>query len=275
MESLSSFIGVDGTNTTLNSGRMLINLKPLASGAPRRQRDHPPPAAARSPRSSGITLYMQPVQDLTIEDRVSRTQYQYTLEDADAAELADVGAAPGRARCAALPELARRGQRPAGPGARRRPSSIDRDTASRLGITPQAIDDTLYDAFGQRQVSTIFTQLNQYRVVLEVKPEFRQDPDALKQHLRALGRPARRCRCPPSPRIEERADAARWSTTRASSRRSRISFNLAPGRRRSATAVDAIEQAAARARHAASSIETQLPGHGAAPSRPRSPTSRS
>ena len=110
---------------------------------------------------------MQPVQDLTVEDRVSRTQFQYSLEDADAGELATwVPRFVGRAAGAA--DAARRGQRSAERGPADPRSSIDRDTASRLGITPQMIDDTLYDAFGQRQVSTMFTQLNQYRVVLEV-----------------------------------------------------------------------------------------------------------
>ena len=115
---------------------------------------------------------MQPVQDLQIENRVSRTQYQYTLEDADEAEFAEW--APRLVELRAQPELA---TSPA--TSRRRPASslvIDRDKASRLGVLPQAIDDTLYDAFGQRQVSTIFTQLNQYRVMLEVEPQFQQTP---------------------------------------------------------------------------------------------------
>ena len=121
---------------------------------------------------------MQPVQDLTVEDRVSRTQYQYTLEDADADELdtwapqAGGQAASSCPSCATWPATSRT-------TACRRDWSIDRDTASRLGITPQMIDDTLYDAFGQRQVSTMFTQLNQYHVVLEVEPEFQQNPERL------------------------------------------------------------------------------------------------
>ena len=111
---------------------------------------------------------MQPVQDLTVEDRVSRTQYQYTLEDADAEELAEWAPRLSSA-LRALPELRDVASDQQSQGLRRA-LVIDRDTASRLGITPQMIDDTLYDAFGQRQVSTIFTQLNQYRVVLEVEP---------------------------------------------------------------------------------------------------------
>src|SRR5262245_39670951 len=129
-------------------------------------------------RVEGITLYMQPVQDLTVENRVSRTQYQYSLEDADARELAEW--APRlveRLRAVkGLTDVAS-DQQDRGLMAS---IVIDRDLASRLGVLPQLIDDTLYDAFGQRQVSTIFTQLNQYRVVLEVAPRFQQDPEALK-----------------------------------------------------------------------------------------------
>src|SRR5262249_13845273 len=126
----------------------------------------------------GITLYMQPVQDLTVENRVSRTQYQYSLEDADARELAE-WAPQLPERLKTLPELrvVASDQQDRGLQAS---LVVDRDTASRLGILPQAIDDTLYDAFGQRQVSTIFTQLNQYHVVLEVAPRFQEDPEALK-----------------------------------------------------------------------------------------------
>lgn len=177
VESLSSFIGVDGINTTLNSGRMQINLKPLSerdAGAIeiiRRLQE-------RAADVRGITLFMQPVQDLTVEDRVSRTQYQYTLEDADQDELARwapklVGALQ------ALPELrdVSSDQQTQGLAAL---VTIDRNTASRLGITPQLIADTLYNAFGQRQVSTMFTQLNQYRVILEVRPEFQRGPQALE-----------------------------------------------------------------------------------------------
>ena len=127
---------------------------------------------------------MQPVQDLTVEDRVSRTQYQYTIESADADEL-DSWAPHLLEKLRALPEL-RDTASDQQNGGLEVSLAIDRDTASRLGITPQAIDDTLYDAFGQRQVSTIFTQLNQYHVVLEVKPSFQESPDALKDlHVRA------------------------------------------------------------------------------------------
>jgi multidrug efflux pump len=120
---------------------------------------------------------MQPVQDLTVEDRVSRTQFQYSLEDADANELNDW--APRIVdKLRTLPEL-RDVASDQQNGGLRADLVIDRDTAARFGILPQAIDDTLYDAFGQRQVSTIFTQLNQYHVVLEVDPQFQQDPNAL------------------------------------------------------------------------------------------------
>ena len=177
VQSLSSFIGVDGVNTTANSGRIQINLKPLAArgvGASDVIRRLQPRLAA----VQGITLFMQPVQDLTVEDRVSRTQYQFTLEAADAGEL-HAWAPRLVERLQALPEL-RDVASDQQNGGLQASLVIDRDTASRLGITPQMIDDTLYDAFGQRQVSTIFTQLNQYHVVLEVQPSFQQNPETFK-----------------------------------------------------------------------------------------------
>jgi len=175
VESLSSFIGVDGINTVLNSGRIQINLKPLAQRAGagdiiRRLQDK-----LRS--VEGITLYLQPVQDLSVEDRVSRTQFQYTLEDADAKELTSWTSrlvekldALGSLRDVATDEQN---------GGLQTTLVIDRDTASRLGIGMQQIDDTLYDAFGQRLVSTMFTQSNQYHVVLEVAKDFRNSPEDL------------------------------------------------------------------------------------------------
>ena len=176
--SLSSFIGVDGTNMTTNSGRVQINLKPISEGRAEAsaiiRRLQPQLAGVE-----GITLYMQPVQDLTVEDRVSRTQFQYSVEDADVKELSDW--APRLVeKFKSLPEL-RDVASDQQNGGLEASLVIDRDTASRLGVLPQAIDDTLYDAFGQRQVSTIFTQLNQYHVVLEVAPRFQQNPDALKE----------------------------------------------------------------------------------------------
>jgi multidrug efflux pump len=174
--SLSSFIGIDGTNTTQNSGRIQINLKPhedrdsTASDVILRLQ----PQLAKV---EGITLYMQPVQDLTVEDRVSRTQFQYSLEDADANELNDWSARI-LDKLRMQPEL-RDVASDQQNGGLKADLVIDRDTAARFGILPQTIDDTLYDAFGQRQVSTIFTQLNQYHVVLEVGNQFQNDPSDL------------------------------------------------------------------------------------------------
>ena len=186
--SLSSFIGIDGTNTTLNNGRILINLKPLedrrlsASEVIRRLQ----PALQQV---EGITLYMQPVQDLTVEDRVSRTQFQYTLEDPDPAELARE-ARKMLAGMKALPQL-RDVAIDQQTGGLASVLIIDRATASRMGITPQTIDQTLYDAFGQREISTIYTQLNQYHVVLETDPDFQKDPAKLKDiYLRSATAPS-------------------------------------------------------------------------------------
>ncbi len=177
VDNLSSFIGVDGTNTTLNSGRILINLKPLeerqvsASEVIRRLQD-------KLEEVDDITLYMQPVQDLTVEDRVSRTQFQYTLEDPNQEEL-NSWTNKLVARLKSLPELrdVATDQQTSGLAAT---LMIDRLTASRMGISPQLIDQTLYDAFGQRQVTTLYTQLNQYHVVLEALPSFQQDPKNLR-----------------------------------------------------------------------------------------------
>jgi multidrug efflux pump len=177
VESLSSFIGVDGTNTTLNSGRLQINLKPHS------QRVGVTAVIDRLKASlahhEGITLYMQPVQDLTIEDRVSRTQYQFTLDTANPDELANWARrmVEGMTKLPQVIDVASDLQ-DLGLQAF---LQIDRDTAGRLGVTTAAIDNVLYNAFGQRLVSTIFTQSNQYRVVLEVKPEFRKGPPALRE----------------------------------------------------------------------------------------------
>jgi len=177
VESLSSFIGVDGTNTTLNSGRILINLYPLAvrktSASEIIRRLQLELASVED-----IALFLQPVQDLTVEDRVSRTQYQYSLEDPSAEEL-NAWAPKLVDALRTLPALRDVSSDQQDKGLQAF-LTIDRSTASRLGITPQLIDDTIYDAFGQRLVSTIFTQLNQYRVVLEVKPDFKQGPEALQ-----------------------------------------------------------------------------------------------
>jgi multidrug efflux pump len=175
--SLSSFIGVDGTNTTPNSGRFQINLKPKDERS-----DDVSAIIKRLQQETagveGITLYMQPVQDLTVEDRVSRTQYQFSLEDADPKELSQWTSALVT-KLKTLPQL-----RDVATDQQNQAAvanlEIDRDTASRLGVSASAVDNTLYDAFGQRLISIMFTQLNQYHVVLEVDPSFRDDPDSLK-----------------------------------------------------------------------------------------------
>jgi multidrug efflux pump len=175
VESLSSFIGIDGANTTLNSGRMLINLKPHSQrdpGADVMQR-----LQARAREVEGIALYLQPVQDLTIEDRVSRTQYQFTLEAPNGAELGE-WTHKLVDKLASLPQLADVASDLQDQGLQAF-VQIDRDTAGRLGVTPAAVDNALYNAYGQRLVSTIFTQSAQYRVVLEVKPEYRIGPTAI------------------------------------------------------------------------------------------------
>jgi multidrug efflux pump len=179
VESLSSFIGADGTNTTMNSGRMSINLKPIgdrslsASDVIRRLR-------AKVSRIPGIDLYMVPVQDITVDDRVSRTQYQYTLEDPDPNEL-NYWSNRFVDELKKLPELEDVATDQQNKGLAIN-LVIDRVSASRLGIAPSTIDNTLYDAFGQRQISNMYTQVNQYHVVLESQPQFQQSPDILS-HL--------------------------------------------------------------------------------------------
>jgi multidrug efflux pump len=177
VESLSSFIGIDGTNTTVNSGRILINLKPLAQ----RKADVEQiidRLQEQLAKVDGIAIYLQAVQDLTVDDRVSRTQYQYTLEDPDPQEL-KLWTAKLVDKLQSLPALrdVATDQQNDGLGAH---LVIDRRTASRLGVSSATIDDTLYDAFGQEQISTMFTQLNQYHVVLEVDPRFQRNPRSLQ-----------------------------------------------------------------------------------------------
>jgi multidrug efflux pump len=178
VDNVSSFIGADGTNPTLSSGRLSITLKPRAE----RKADAQEIINRLEPRLAevaGITTYLQAVQDLQIASQVSRTQYQYTLEDADPKELS-VWAPRILARMKELPQLvdAASDQQE---GALQMTLVIDRDSAARVGVTAQMIDDTLYDAFGQRMVSTIFTQLNLYRVILEVAPAYQNNPNALGQ----------------------------------------------------------------------------------------------
>jgi len=257
VESLSSFIGVDGTNTTPNAGRIQINLKPrsqrTASASEIIRRLDPELAQVQ-----GITLYMQPVQDLTVEDRVSRTQFQYSMEDTDAQELA-AWAARLQAKLQAVPLLRDVASDQQDNGLETN-LVIDRDTASRLGILPQAVDDTLYDAFGQRQVSTMFTQLNQYHVVLEVLPQFRQNPGSLKDiYVKASdGTPV------------PMASFSHWSTSNAALAINHqgqfpvvtLSFNLAPGASLgdATKAIDTVEQDI----HLPASIHTSFQGTAAA-----------
>ena len=177
VSSLSSFIGADGVNTTLNSGRIQINLKPVAERhltatevINRLQK--------RLDQVPGIHLYLQPVQDLTVDDRVSRTQYQYALEDADAEEL-DAWTAKMLTELRKLPQITEVATDQQNNGLSVQ-LNYDRPTASRLNITPDQIDSTLYDAFGQRQISTLYTQSNQYHVILEALPDFQRSPQKLK-----------------------------------------------------------------------------------------------
>jgi multidrug efflux pump len=177
VDSLSSFIGVDGINTTPNSGRFLINLKPHAERS-----DNATEVIARLKTKlaglAGVMLYLQPVQDMTMENRVSRTQYQFTLETPDADELnrwthklvEELAGQPELSDVAS--DVQDQGQQVY--------VNIDRSTASRLGISTAAVDNVLYSAYGQRLVSTIFTQSNQYRVVLEVDPADQSTPETLK-----------------------------------------------------------------------------------------------
>jgi multidrug efflux pump len=178
VQSISSFIGIDATNTTLNSGRIQIDLKD------RELRSKSAADIIRRLQGNltqvvGITAYLQPLQDLTVENRTARTQYQYAIEDANTDELADWSnrILNKFKTLKPLTDVASDQQIEGLEAA----LTIDRDTASRLGITPQNIDDTLYDAFGQRQVSTMFTQQNQYHVILEVSPKFQRNPAALDQ----------------------------------------------------------------------------------------------
>jgi multidrug efflux pump len=178
VESLSSFIGADGTNTTLNVGRMSINLKPLAQ----RKLSASQVITRLSPKLAqvdGIQLFMEPVQNITVDDRVSRSQYQYTLEDPDPNEL-NLWTGRFVDRLRQLPELTNvaTDQQLGGLAVY---LVIDRVTASRLGIAPSTIDNTLYDAFGQRQINTMYTQVNQYHVILESDPQFQQNPDKLSE----------------------------------------------------------------------------------------------
>jgi multidrug efflux pump len=177
VENLTSFIGVDGTNTTLNTGRFQINLKPLSERDGKNATEVIQRLQPELDKVQGITLYMQPVQDLTVEDRVSKTQYQYTLEEPDQADL-NKWTAKLVEKMKQIPEIRDVATDQQTQGLAQM-LVIDRVTASRMGISPQMIDSTLYDAFGQRLVTTLYTQLNQYHVVLETMPGFQTDPNKL------------------------------------------------------------------------------------------------
>jgi multidrug efflux pump len=254
VESLSSFIGVDGTNITPNSGRIQINLKPLeerkinASDVIRRLQPQ------LEQNVQGITLYMQPVQDLSVEDRVSRTQFQYTLEDPDTTELG-YWVNELVAQIKKIPEITDVATDQQNGGLQAQ-LVIDRDTASRFGITPQMVDDTLYDAFGQRQVSIMFTQLNQYRVVLEVRPEFQNSPFDLKDiYIKSVQ--GGQVRLNTFSRIETHTTALTVNH-QGQFPVVTISFNLAPNASLG-TAVDAVEKAQ-RDLHMPASVQAGFQG---------------
>ena len=176
--SVASFVGAGAVNQTVNSGRLYISLKPR-----NRRRANATEIIDRLRSATrevgGISLFMQAAQDVQIDSRVSRTQYQYTLEDADETEL-DEWAPKLLAKLQTLPELSDAASDQQSQGLQLS-VEVDRDAASRLNVQPAAIDNTLYDAFGQRQVAIIFTQLTQYRVVLEVQPSFQLNPASLNQ----------------------------------------------------------------------------------------------
>jgi len=253
VESLSSFIGVDGVNPTLNTGRMLVNLKPLA------ERDADASAVIRrlQPRLAqlpGITLYMQPVQDLTVEDRISRTQYQFSLEDPDPERLSLwVPRMVGRMQ--AIPALADVASDLQDRGLQAW-LEIDRDAAGRLGLSMNAIDNALYSAFGQRQVSTIFTQANQYRVVLEVAPQFQASPSSLEA-IHVSGSAGQLVPLSSVAHVVERPTALVINHL-GQFPAATISFNLAPGASLG-EAVDAIH-AAERELGLPASIQTRFQG---------------
>src|SRR5690606_7685793 len=251
--SLSSFIGVDGNNATLNSGRLLIELKPHGerdSGALEvierlKQR------AAQVP---GIDLYLQPVQELSIEDRVSRTQYQFALTTPDATALSlwtgrlleALRREPALADVAS--DLADQGLQAW--------VDIDRDAAARLGIPVSTVADALYDAFGQRQVSTIFTHANQYRVVLEADPRFQLGPEAIGR-IHVATADGRQTPLSGIASIQTRPAALQVSHL-GQFPAATVSFNLAPGASLG-EAVAAIERARAELGMPAS-VELRLQG---------------
>lgn len=222
---LSSFIGVDGANATLNSGRMSINLKPLEKRGARAPEIIRRIGERLEQSVSGITLYMQPTQDITIEDKVSRTQFQFSLEALSMDDLR-IWTPKLLEALAERPEVADVAS-DLQAGGRQAYLVIDRDRASTLGVSAAAIDNVLYSAFGQRMISTIFTQTSQYRVILEVKPEFRRDLSSL-EHMYVSGTGGSMVPLTAVSRMEER------NTPLVINRQGQfpsttISFNLAPG----------------------------------------------
>jgi len=224
VESLSSFIGVDGTNPTLNSGRFLINLKPLdvrgVNVTEVIRRLQPKLAEVQD-----ISLFLQPVQDLTLENRVSRTLFQFTLETAIPEEL-NQWTHRLVERLSHVHEITEVNSDLQDQGLQAF-VSIDRNTASRLGVTTAAIDNILYDAYGQRLVSTIFTQSNQYRVVLEVKPDYRGGPESLND-LRIPSTNGTQVPLSAIAQVSERQTSLSINH-QGQFPSSTISFNLAPG----------------------------------------------
>ena len=256
VESISSFIGVDGANPTLNVGRMLISLKPLkqrgsgnisATGVIQR-------LSNVTQGIPGISLFMQPVQDLTIEDRISKTQYQFTLSSPDMAELS-TGANNLLARLRAIPQITDVASDLQNEGLQAY-VDIDRDAAGRFGVTVAAIDTALYNAFGQRLISTIFTQSNQYRVVLEVEPRFKVGLQGLNS-LYVPGTGGVQVPLSSIARVSERL-APLAINHMAQFPAVTISFNLPPGASLG-EAVDAIK-AEEKALNLPASIETSFQG---------------
>jgi len=238
--SLSSFIGVDGANTTLNSGRFLINLTPrekrslTASQIIRRLREETADVV-------GITLYMQPLQDISIDSKVSRTQYQFVVESTDVKDFA-TWIPPLMQKLSGLPQLADVASDMEQQGTDT-DLVIDRETAARFGITPATIDNVLYDSFGQRIVSTIYTQSNQYRVILEADPSIQQSFTGLSELYLPSSTSSTNGQVPLSAvvKVEQRAGPLQI-THLGQFPATTISFNLAPGASLG-EAVDAISKA--------------------------------
>ncbi|HSI03850.1 MAG: MdtB/MuxB family multidrug efflux RND transporter permease subunit [Myxococcota bacterium] len=236
VENLSSFVGIDGTNATINTGRVQISLKEhgkrdaTAAEIVRRITD-------RARDIPGISLYLQPVQDLTIDSRISRTQYQLTLQDASLTEL-NVWTPRLVEKLRDLPQLADVASDLSN-GGRSLYITIDRPTASRFGISPATVGNALYDSFGQRIVSTIYSQSNQYRVILEAAPEFQRSVNAL-DNLYLPAATGGQVPLSAIASVEERPVALQISHL-AQFPAATISFNLAPGVSLGA-AVDAIRK---------------------------------